>query len=775
MILDIARNYCRRGWCVIPIPTRSKVPPMDGWQQLRLAERELPENFNGDPQNIGVHLGEPSGWLIDIDLDHPLAVELAPQFLPATPLRFGRASKPDSHWEYRVTSSAETKKHTLRNRKMIVELRSTGAQTVFPGSTHECGEAIEWIDAAAEPAEIDPETLHKAVAKLAEEVRRRLGETKPPATPRLKRNTVRDTFDLPMAKRLDRWQKYAEKMPDAISGSGGHSATLQAACECVRFGLDGAAMREAMEWWNATKCQPPWTEKELAHKIDSAEEKAGHERGSRLQRSEHRDNSSPHSSFSAPTSRTATEIARQNTDVGNAARLEKQHGHNLRYCHQRGAWLGWGGKRWEWDESGRAVAVAKQTALAIYDEAAQAAADAAKAQAAGDEAAASKHADRSAALAAWAKASQKRERITAMLALAQPDLAINPDQLDSDPILLNAGNGTIDLSTGELCPHQREDFITKICRAEFHPNAPAPIFHNTLARIFRSHPALIDYIQTAIGYASTGLTVEQVLFFLLGRGANGKTTLIDAVMHSLGDYAAKADPDLLMMRDGSSAHPCNVADLMGRRLVICSETNEGRRFDESRLKDLVGETRLKARFMRENFFEYAATHKVFLYSNHKPLVRGNDFGFWRRMRLIPFVETIADDEKDAGLLAKLRTETAGILAWIVAGAVRWRREGLQTPPEVIDATSEYRTEMDSIGAFIAECCIEGGNLVSYAADLYAAYSKWSDDSGEHALSQKRLGTTLAERGYISERCSYSGRKKWVGIGLKTTQNCPGTE
>jgi putative DNA primase/helicase len=345
--------------------------------------------------------------------------------------------------------------------------------------------------------------------------------------------------------------------------------------------------------------------------------------------------------------------------------------------------------------------------------------------------------ERSGTLGRWAIKSQNCERISAMLKLARPSLSILPDQLDADPLLLNVANGTFDIRTGRLNVHRREDLITKICRARYRPDVPAPTFQAFMHRIFRSTPTLIEYVQRAIGYAATGDVSEQAIFFLYGRGANGKTTLMDAVAYALGDHAAKADPDLLMARDGSPGHPCNIADLMGTRLAICSETAEGRRFDESRLKDLAGETRLKARRMYGEFFEFPATHKIFIYSNHRPLVRGTDHGFWRRLRVIPFVERITDEEKDPGLPAKLQAEADGILAWIVAGAVAWHANGLGAPVEVNAATLDYRAEMDSIGTFISECCIEGRNLKSYAADLYSAYKAWAASAGEHELSQKR--------------------------------------
>ena len=240
-------------------------------------------------------------------------------------------------------------------------------------------------------------------------------------------------------------------------------------------------------------------------------------------------------------------------------------------------------------------------------------------------------------------------------------------------------------------------------------------------------------------------------------------------MNVLGDYAAKTDPDLLMQRQGSAAHPTNIADLKGLRLGVCSETNEGKQIDESRLKDLSGETRVKGRFCYGDFFQFTLTAKFFLYSNHRPIVRGTDHGFWRRMRLIPFVENISEEEKDTELPDKLKAEADGILAWIVQGAVAWYRDGLGDCPEVTDATTAYRTEMDSIGLFIADACIEGSGLKSYAADLYAAYSAWTIDAGEHPLSQKRLGTALAERGFKPDRCTYSNRRMWLGVGLKATK------
>ncbi len=448
------------------------------------------------------------------------------------------------------------------------------------------------------------------------------------------------------------------------------------------------------------------------------------------------------------------------TDVGAGAQFALQCGNDLRFCHERGAWLIWSGDRWQWDARGAAMKRAQNVALSYYSGGAVVARQAASTT---DEQEQAKLAERAKAMLSFARTSQRRERLIAMLALAKSHVAVSIKELDTDPCVLNCRNGTVDLKTGTLSRHQREDFCTHLAGADYNPTAAAPNFGCFIARIFKTTPDVISFVQAAMGYSLTGMVNEQCLFFAWGRGANGKTTLLDAVTMAMGTYARKSAPDLLMSKPGIG-HPCDLADLMGARLITCAESNDGSRFDESKLKDLTGETVLKARFMRENFFDFRATHKLWLYSNHRPAVRGTDEGIWRRMRLIPFVETIGDAEKDRALPVKLAGELEGILAWLVAGAVRWFKAGLQPPPEVADATRQYRAEQDTIGMFLAECTTDD-EVSTYAAELYGAYVTWCEQAGERPLSQKRLGTTLADRAYISEKCTYSNRKKWRGLKL----------
>jgi hypothetical protein len=261
-------DYARQGWSVIPIPFRSKNPGFAGWEQLRLGESDICRRFSGSRHNIGVLLGGPSGDLIDVDLDHPLALEIASEHLPATGAIFGRASKRRSHWLYRSTRPITTRQWRLPDRKMLVELRSTGSQTVFPGSVHTSGEPIEW-DADGEPASVDPSILVAALQAIVGDVHRRLGLQSAQQPTTVARGPA------PPPSVLDSARRYLAKLPPAVSGQGGHDATFHAVCVLViGFGLDREQSLLLMGEWNET-CQPPWSTRELEHKVDDALKQPG--------------------------------------------------------------------------------------------------------------------------------------------------------------------------------------------------------------------------------------------------------------------------------------------------------------------------------------------------------------------------------------------------------------------------------------------------------------------------------------------------------------------
>jgi putative DNA primase/helicase len=442
----------------------------------------------------------------------------------------------------------------------------------------------------------------------------------------------------------------------------------------------------------------------------------------------------------------------RHTDLGNAQRLLAMHGGSLRYVAPWATWLEWDGRRWRLDVKGNVMERAKTVPLALWAEAAS-----------------ETDPDRRKQLGRWAAQSEGVGRIEAIVKLARtsPAVAVEPDQLDANPWLFNVANGTIDLRTGALLPHRPTDLITKLATVAFDPAERCPTWAAFLQRIIPD-ASVRDFLQEAIGYALTGVTTEQVMFFLFGLGANGKSTLTDTLQALFGEYGRQAEPGLLLARQ--DVHPTGVADLQGARLVVATETEEGRRLAEATVKQLTGGDRIKARKMRQDFFEFTPSHKLFLHGNHRPVVRGTDHAIWRRIRLIPFEVTIPEDQRDRRLTDKLVAEAPGILAWAVRGCLEWQRRGLSQPAAVLAATSEYRTEMDVLGAFLEESCVLGEHALVSAASLYRAYQVWLDDNGERSVSQRSLGAALTERGFDRRKHGADRRWYWFGLGLGEPMN-----
>src|SRR5215208_777870 len=391
------------------------------------------------------------------------------------------------------------------------------------------------------------------------------------------------------------------------------------------------------------------------------------------------------------------------TDLGNAERFIAHHGEDVRYCYAWTRWIVWTGARWERDEAGRAHRLAKETVRGIYQEAAGAE----------DE-------DRRKALAKHAARSEAEAKIRAMLELAKSEVPISPDELDADPWLLNAPNGTIDLRTGELREHRRVDLLTKMAGADYAPGAAAPTWSATLERSLPPQE-LRRFFKKLCGYAFSGDVSEHILAVLYGTGANGKSTILNALLTAAGDYGMQAAPDLLVAKKGS--HSTEVADLFGMRLVASIEVEDCRRLAERLVKQLTGGDKVRARRMRQDFWQFDPTHKVFMAVNHKPEVRGTDTAIWRRLRLIPFEQTIPPAEQDKKLPQKLEAELPGILAWCVEGCLEWQREGLQAPEEVRKATAGYRSEMDVIGAFLQDECEIGHEFRESFTTVYKRYEE----------------------------------------------------
>lgn len=448
------------------------------------------------------------------------------------------------------------------------------------------------------------------------------------------------------------------------------------------------------------------------------------------------------------------------TDQANAQRLKNEFGSFVFVA--AGKWHVWDRRRWHADESD-VYRYGCQLSRLIGDEAKAWRAKAAPLLTSGDAAEIAEGKKMGAiadALVKWAVKSEMKGCIEAAIGLARKMLTLDVGMLDRDPDLLNVANGTVDLRTGVLRPHDPADYITKLVPVAYRPEAQCVEWLRALEEISGGLPGWVDYLQRWSGYCLTGRTTEQVFVVLWGPGGNGKGVVVGVLTATAGDYAGTAAPGLLVAVKGAERHPTEIASLMGKRMVTAHETSDGVVLREDFVKQATGGDRLTARFMREDFFEFDPTHKLQLLTNHKPQIKGQDLGIWRRVTLLPFVVTfgeawqVADGSRmkllDKGLLEKLQEELEGVLAWRVRGAVEWALKGLQ-PPDVVKAASEdYKREQDRIGQFVGECCEVGleweellsGGRASMDGGLYEAYVEWTKAAGVHPLSKMRFADDI---------------------------------
>lgn len=436
------------------------------------------------------------------------------------------------------------------------------------------------------------------------------------------------------------------------------------------------------------------------------------------------------------------------TDLGNAERLVYSFGDQIRYCHAWKAWLIWDGVRWVVDDTEKIKQLSKKVVRLIYEEATKAKDD-----------------DKRRALVRHALSSENEYRICSMIKLAQSEMVITPKEFDNNPFLLNVNNGTIDLRTGKLRPHQREDFITKLAPVDFDEKAISPLWYAFLNQIMDGNYSLISFLQRAVGYSLTGDVSEQCLFIFFGSGANGKSTFLNTIGYMFGDYSQQMPTETLMVKT-RGAIPNDVARLKGSRFITASEAEAEHRFAESLVKQMTGGDTITARFLHKEFFDFEPTHKIFLGTNHKPVIQGTDYAIWRRIRLVPFEITIPENERDKHLVSKLQKEISGILAWAVKGCLEWQKCGLGTPEEVLKATNEYRNELDIINDFITECCVLGSDYEVLTKDIYEKYKEWCEENGDSALSKRALTTCLREKSFKPARAGRSGTRGWRGLCLQ---------
>jgi putative DNA primase/helicase len=436
------------------------------------------------------------------------------------------------------------------------------------------------------------------------------------------------------------------------------------------------------------------------------------------------------------------------SDLGNARRLVRTHGRDLHFVPGVG-WIVWEDDHWRVDVSGAAIMRrAKDAVEKIH----------AEAQLINDE-------DRRKKMRQHALNSESAARLRAMIELAQTEASVElaANLIDADPMLLGVRNGVVDLRTGKFRETRRDDYVTKIAGTAFDAGARCPGWDAFLKKFLDDD--VIAYLKRAAGYALTGLTGEEVLFVLWGSGYNGKSTFRETLFALFGDYAMGADATLLMTSRGNESATPDLARLQGKRLVTVNETGKKDVLNEAKVKFITGHDVITARHLYQNPFDFTPTHKSFLTTNNKPIIKGTDEGIWRRIHLVAFERTIKKDEKDVNFREKvLLPELAGILNWALEGCAEYLRDGLKPPDAVTTATREYRDDMDLIGQWIEKACERGADKKETTTNLYRDYEAWSKREVGFAISSIAFGRELSGRGFENKKVS--GQRGFHGLGLK---------
>lgn len=336
------------------------------------------------------------------------------------------------------------------------------------------------------------------------------------------------------------------------------------------------------------------------------------------------------------------------------------------------------------------------------------------------------------------------------LAKSVPGATIDRHLFDADMQLLNVLNGTIDLRTRSLRPHNAKDYITKRSEIVFDPKATCPKFLRFLEDVFDRNTDMIAFVQRLMGYLLTAETREQVLIFFYGSGANGKGTLVKVLEWLLGEYGTNADVSTFLQRRYDGGPRNDLARLEGVRMVTCTEVPDGKRLDESLVKSVTGEDLITARMLYQENITFPPRFKLLMSGNHRPIIKGVDQGIWRRIRQVPFNVEFEGDRRDDHLREKLALELPGILNFALLGTQYWLENGLMPPKGVLDATAEYRASSDTFRQFLRETCDVGNELSAPLAALYDGYREWTDRANEHAMSRLKFGQALTDRGFGKE-------------------------
>ena len=723
LVENIRRGY-GLGWSFTLLS--GKRPTLRGWQQR---PRETLEEAVAwaEQGNVGLRTGRASGIVV-IDVDP--GADVTGLDLPPT-IRVNTGRPGAFHLYFRSDKALGNSAGRLGPH---VDVKADGGQVVFPGSVHpDTGQPYEWAEGMA-PWEVE-------VAELPAHILQRLNG----------HDVAADAAHVgPTPPRAARGERYAQAALEGELGAlraapqGSRNDTLNAAAFSLGTLVGGGHLnRQEVEQALQTAAESAGLEPEEV----KATVRSGLDAGTRQPRDVPDRRPSAHVP-DLPAHRFKLDL------YGNADRFLHLYGPNVHWCEDRGQWLVWNERVWERDATRLVSQMAELTVRSLLKEAANAA----------DE-----------NTTKWAVKCNKSARArTEMLEVAKHRRAVRIEQFDRNPWLLGVENGVVDLRTALLLPHRREDMLSILCPTAYDPEAPCPRWEQFLLEIMDGDAEMIACLQRMAGYFLTGDISVQILPIFYGPGANGKNVFLDTLMGIMGPHAAEA-PDGLVTTRNTDEHPTEIADLYGKRLVVASETEEGRKMRIGLVKKITGNRYLKARFMRQDYFQFERTHKTVLVTNNKPVVTETSNAIWRRLRLIPFTVTIPEEQQDKRLTERLVAEWPGILAWAVRGCMDWqtRQCDLALPATVQKATEEYRNDSDHVADFIAERCAvwsDDQGTRTPKERVYLAYCDWCRSIGEDVLSRPIFNKRMRGHGLVDKAAKVAGEGKtqkcWMNVTLQ---------
>ena len=710
-------KWLSTNFSLIPISLNSKAPTEKAWPQWCLEKRPFQEldfikmNLNGEIQimNAGVATGPASGVIV-VDIDDPQGFQQWTndrEINNPLPDTFTvKSGGKSDHFYYRYPTDGN--EYGKRNIKGIFDVLGIGAQAIAPGSIHPKTGNRYTIKKQLPISEAPKWVLDLLLKK--------------DKNPEMQQEQIQSQ---PEIKTIPQINLQTQNSSTIFQGE--RNSQLASLAGTMREkGMSQQAIEAALQKENFVRCNPPLDEAEIT-KISTSicKYKPGE----------------PQRKF-------------KTSELGNAERLISKFGDDLLYCPQKKSWYTWTGRRWKKDESKAINIYAKITIREIYQEAALLTNTETKKK-----------------LFGHALKSESKLGIENMVELAKSEtgVSVHLNEFDNIPYLLNCLNGTIDLRTGQLNAHNREDLLTHMINVDYNKPADCPKFKRFIDQIMNNNGNLVSYVQKIIGYSLTGYTREQCYFVFYGSGSNGKSTLLNVLRELLGSFVKNIDFNSLTY-SGHSARG-DLARLISARVVTCVEVEPKKVVNETVINRITGGDPITVKKMYCDPFEYVPKYKIIIAGNDKPNLEGLKHATWRRIRLIPFNVQF---EKGKGLNDKLTEELLeelpGILNWAVEGCLEWQKGGLVPPKEVEAATSAYRMEKDTVIEFLKDACIENPQASVKSTILYQSYQSWCLNNDKFTLGKKIFGESLKNKGFRKEK--KQGMEQWIGIYLKIILNVP---